>query len=181
MGRRLSTTVPTAFKSWTPSLNLPRSMASLCFPLSPIIGTRDLSTIQLPESPLAMQPQQRIMSLHELEIHWATIMVNKVFHSENTFSSFPSGGMDAYVREFANGKHHDEFYVNPTILAKFTNYTTQIVSRYVDSPAIFAWYVHKLVGWWNSIWSTPHKGNCQWSKVYSFCFNLICILLKPPN
>ena len=53
--------------------------------------------------------------------------------------------MDAYVREFSDKKYHDEFYVNPTILAKFTNYTTQIISRYVESSAIFAWYVHKLV------------------------------------
>ena len=66
-------------------------------------------------------------------------------YPENTCSSFPLGGMDAYVREFSDKKDHDEFYVNPTILAKFTNYTTQIISRYVDSPAIFAWYVHKLV------------------------------------
>ncbi|KAF8902147.1 glycoside hydrolase superfamily [Gymnopilus junonius] len=31
------------------------------------------------------------------------------------------------------------FYTNETILSKFMNYTTQVVSRYVDSPAIFAW------------------------------------------
>lgn len=166
MGRRLSMRVPTAFKNWIPSLNLRRSMASSCFSLSPITGTHNLSTIKLPGFPsaLAMQPQERTRSFHE--IPWATTMVNKVLHFENTCSSFPLGGMDAYVREFSDRKNHDDFYVNPTILAKFTNYTTQIVSRYVESPRIFAWYVHKLVGRWNSIWSTSRKGNCQWSKVH---------------
>eukprot|EP00753_Platysulcus_tardus_P010955 PLAT3170.1.p1 GENE.PLAT3170.1~~PLAT3170.1.p1 ORF type:complete len:551 (+),score=-122.98 PLAT3170.1:35-1687(+) len=50
------------------------------------------------------------------------------------------GGMDAYVKAFigANG-NHDEFYTNEKILNAFTNYTTQIVSRYVNSPAVFAW------------------------------------------
>jgi len=58
----------------------------------------------------------------------------------NTLSN-DYGGMDVYVREFAPNKTHDEFYTNETILAKFMNYTTQIVSRYVDSPAIFAWEI----------------------------------------
>ena len=52
--------------------------------------------------------------------------------------------MDAYVREFSGGKNHDDFYVDPTILDKFKNYTAQVVSRYVESPAIFAWCVHKV-------------------------------------
>ncbi|KDR81606.1 hypothetical protein GALMADRAFT_239658 [Galerina marginata CBS 339.88] len=58
----------------------------------------------------------------------------------NTLSN-DFGGMDVYVREFGDQKMHDEFYTNPTILSKFMNYTTQIVSRYVDSPAIFGWEV----------------------------------------
>ncbi|KIM49126.1 glycoside hydrolase family 5 protein [Hebeloma cylindrosporum] len=72
------------------------------------------------------------------------------------------GGMDAYVREFSDGKNHDAFYVNPTILAKFTNYTTQIVSRYVESPAIFAW----------EIANDPR---------YIIRLSLICIWLKSPH
>ncbi|KAF8163296.1 glycoside hydrolase family 5 protein [Crassisporium funariophilum] len=66
----------------------------------------------------------------------------------NTNNSLPRntlsndyGGMDAYVREFGNATMHDEFYVNPTILNSFMNYTTQVVSRYVHSPAIFAWEI----------------------------------------
>lgn len=47
--------------------------------------------------------------------------------------------MDVYVRALTDSHAHDEFYTNPTILASFLNYTTQIVSRYVDSPAIFGW------------------------------------------
>jgi mannan endo-1,4-beta-mannosidase len=49
------------------------------------------------------------------------------------------GGMDAYVRQFGVEKKHDEFYTNATIIEYFKNYTTNIVSRYVNSPAIFAW------------------------------------------
>lgn len=49
--------------------------------------------------------------------------------------------MDVYVRALSNTTthSHDEFYTDPTILAAFLNYTTQIVSRYVNSPAIFGW------------------------------------------
>ena len=49
------------------------------------------------------------------------------------------GGMDTYVRHFGANKQHDDFYSDDTILEKFKNYTTTIVSRYVDSPAIFGW------------------------------------------
>jgi mannan endo-1,4-beta-mannosidase len=49
------------------------------------------------------------------------------------------GGMDAYVREF--GSVHDDFYTNDTIINHFTNYTSQIVSRFSNSATIFAWEV----------------------------------------
>lgn len=49
------------------------------------------------------------------------------------------GGMDAYVRHFGVDKQHDEFYTNNTIIDLFKNYTTNVVSRYVNSPAIFGW------------------------------------------
>lgn len=51
-----------------------------------------------------------------------------------------AGGMDLYVRNFPGvALEHDQFYTNPDILAGFLNYTTQIVSRYVNSPAILGW------------------------------------------
>jgi mannan endo-1,4-beta-mannosidase len=49
------------------------------------------------------------------------------------------GGMDSYVRQFGVNKTHDEFYTNQTIIDTFINYTTQVVSRYVNSPAVLAW------------------------------------------
>ena len=49
--------------------------------------------------------------------------------------------MDAYVREFGVNKGHDEFYTNDTIINIFENYTTNIVSRYVNSPAVFGWEI----------------------------------------
>ena len=47
--------------------------------------------------------------------------------------------MDAYVREFGLNKQHDEFYTNFTIMDIFKNYTKEVITRFIDSPAIFAW------------------------------------------
>ncbi|KAL5511862.1 hypothetical protein ACEPAH_5080 [Sanghuangporus vaninii] len=55
------------------------------------------------------------------------------------FLSNDFGGMDAYVREFGAERQHDTFYLNETIVNIFKNYTTQVVSRYVDSPALLSW------------------------------------------
>ena len=46
--------------------------------------------------------------------------------------------MDLYVRQFGL-QTHDQFYTNPSILNSFMNFTTQVVSRYVNSPAVFSW------------------------------------------
>lgn len=48
------------------------------------------------------------------------------------------GGMDLYVRQFGL-QYHDQFYTDGTILNAFKNFTSQIVSRYVNNPAIFSW------------------------------------------
>ncbi|KAH7889702.1 glycoside hydrolase family 5 protein [Phlebopus sp. FC_14] len=48
------------------------------------------------------------------------------------------GGMDLYVRQFGL-ETHDQFYTNDSVLTAFMNFTTQVVSRYVNSPAIFSW------------------------------------------
>lgn len=50
-----------------------------------------------------------------------------------------SGGMDAYVRQHGKSLHHDEFYTDEKIISLFKNYTTNVVSRYVNSPAVFGW------------------------------------------
>lgn len=54
-----------------------------------------------------------------------------------------TGGIDLYVRQFGLS-NHDEFYTNTTLLTAFQNYTSQVVTRYVDSPAVFAWYESSL-------------------------------------
>ncbi|KAH8117603.1 glycoside hydrolase family 5 protein [Phellopilus nigrolimitatus] len=56
----------------------------------------------------------------------------------NTLSN-DFGGMDAYVRAFSASREHSTFYQNETIVSIFKNYTTAIVSRYADSPAVLAW------------------------------------------
>lgn len=57
----------------------------------------------------------------------------------NTLSN-DYGGMDVYVRQFGL-KNHDDFYTNETIISAFMNYTTSVVSRYRDSPAVLAWEI----------------------------------------
>lgn len=65
-----------------------------------------------------------------------TVSVHLFVH--NTASHVDIGGMDLYVRQFGL-KTHDQFYTNPSVLNAFMNFTTQIVSRYVNSSAIFSW------------------------------------------
>ncbi|RDB21378.1 Mannan endo-1,4-beta-mannosidase A [Hypsizygus marmoreus] len=49
------------------------------------------------------------------------------------------GGMDVYVRNFGDIHEHDQFYINQTIVDAFKNYTSQIVSRYVNQSNVFGW------------------------------------------
>ncbi len=38
-----------------------------------------------------------------------------------------------------DGQSQVEFYTNPTVVNAFKSYVSEIVTRYKDSPAIFAW------------------------------------------
>ena len=46
--------------------------------------------------------------------------------------------MDVYTVNLG-GKYHDDFYTNPKIINAFKKYTKEFITRYKDSPAIFAW------------------------------------------
>jgi mannan endo-1,4-beta-mannosidase len=48
------------------------------------------------------------------------------------------GGMDVYTVNLG-GKYHDDFYHDPKIINAFKTYTAAVVTRYKNSPAIFAW------------------------------------------
>jgi len=48
------------------------------------------------------------------------------------------GGMDVYTINLG-GKYHDDFYHKPEIVKAFKKYVKAVVSRYKNSPAIFAW------------------------------------------
>jgi len=56
----------------------------------------------------------------------------------NTLSN-DYGGMDVYVRQLGTILEHDQFYVNDTIIQAFQTYTTHVVTRYMNSSAIFSW------------------------------------------
>ncbi|KAJ7109369.1 glycoside hydrolase family 5 protein [Mycena epipterygia] len=71
----------------------------------------------------------------------------------NTLSN-DYGGMDAYVRAFG-ADSHDAFYTNETIIAAFENYTTQIVTRYVNSTSVLAWEIANDPRCNSSIGATP--------------------------
>ncbi|TGZ82488.1 glycoside hydrolase [Ascodesmis nigricans] len=49
------------------------------------------------------------------------------------------GGMQAYVDQMAPGGTQETFYTTPAIKEAYKNYVKAVVSRYVDSPAIFGW------------------------------------------
>ncbi|KAH6621687.1 beta-mannanase [Chaetomium sp. MPI-SDFR-AT-0129] len=48
------------------------------------------------------------------------------------------GGMDVYTVNLG-GKYHDDFYRVPRIKDAFKRYVKALVTRYKDSPAVFAW------------------------------------------
>ncbi|KAK4097309.1 glycoside hydrolase family 5 protein [Parathielavia hyrcaniae] len=48
------------------------------------------------------------------------------------------GGMDVYTVNLG-GKYHDDFYTDPKIRKAFKRYVKAMVTRYKDSPTIFAW------------------------------------------
>lgn len=74
-------------------------------------------------------------------------MVRNIFPELRSANSRIStaGGMDLYVRQLGDIHQHDQFFVNETIITAFMNYTTQIVSRYVNSPSVFAWCVSRTL------------------------------------
>lgn len=57
------------------------------------------------------------------------------------FLSNQYGGMDVYVRQLTHSQEHDQFYLNASLVNAFKNYTTQIASRYKNSPYVLAWEV----------------------------------------
>ena len=63
-----------------------------------------------------------------------------VLSTQDATSHDKIGGIDLYVRQFGL-EYHDQFYTNPSTLNAFLNFTTQVVSRYVNSSAVFSWEI----------------------------------------
>src|ERR1700722_13939512 len=50
--------------------------------------------------------------------------------------------MDLYVRQFSNTELlHGQFYTEEIIIDAFKNYSTQVISRYVNSPSVLGWEI----------------------------------------
>ena len=81
--------------------------------------------------------------------------------------------MDVYVRALSSSAvhNHDDFYTDQTILNSFLNYTTQIVSRYVNSPAILGWYMFLVSRWRIYLTHYDFSGNLP---MIPGAYNLLC-------
>lgn len=118
----LSTMGQTAYKSLTQSFNWLKSKAYMSFYLLRTTGTLCHSRTPL------------VLAIIYLT---TTVGLDQAL-DPCIFLIMTLGGMDTYVRQFGL-QTHDEFYTNPSILTSFLNYTTQVVSRYVNSPSVFSY------------------------------------------
>jgi len=64
--------------------------------------------------------------------------------------------MDAYVRRFGT-RFHDQFYSNQKILSTFSDYISEIVKRYANTPELFAWELANDPRCYSSL---PGSGTC---------------------
>ncbi|KAJ7709912.1 glycoside hydrolase family 5 protein [Mycena rosella] len=120
---------------------------------------------------VSMAEKHGIYLLLSLTNNWNPLPLDNITNSTSgsgilrrdvgTNNSFPRnalsndyGGMDAYVRAFG-ADSHDAFYTNETIIAAFENYTTQIVTRYVNSTSILGWEIANDPRCNSSIGATP--------------------------
>jgi mannan endo-1,4-beta-mannosidase len=68
-----------------------------------------------------------------------TGMINTT--AQRNFLSNQYGGMDVYVRQLTAAQEHSEFYTNQSLINAFKDYTTQVVSRYVNNSNLLSWEV----------------------------------------
>ncbi|KAL4907678.1 hypothetical protein BDW74DRAFT_189123 [Aspergillus multicolor] len=66
------------------------------------------------------------------ELHGIKLIINFV----NYWDDY--GGMNAYVQAYG-GSDNSEWYENEEMQSAYQTYIKAVVSRYIDSPAIFAW------------------------------------------
>ncbi|KAG1831766.1 glycoside hydrolase family 5 protein [Suillus variegatus] len=94
-------------------------------------GLQKLDTV------IQLAEEQGLYVILSLTNNWDPVPLSNTTRPRNYLSN-NYGGMDTYVRQFGL-QTHDEFYTNPSILTSFLNYTTQVVSRYVNSPSVFSY------------------------------------------
>lgn len=109
-------------------------------------GTTSVNTgangLQKLDTVIQMAEQQGLYVILSLTNNWDPFFNLTLAPVNNTvtrnYLSNNYGGMDLYVSQFGL-QTHDQFYTSPTILSSFLNYTTQVVSRYVNSPSVFSY------------------------------------------
>ncbi|KAG2132512.1 glycoside hydrolase family 5 protein [Suillus bovinus] len=94
-------------------------------------GLQKLDTI------IQMAEQHGLYIILSLTNNWNPVPLQNDTLPRNYLSN-NYGGMDSYVRQFGL-QTHDEFYTNSSVLTSFMNYTTQVVSRYVNSASVFSY------------------------------------------
>ncbi|KAG2111540.1 glycoside hydrolase family 5 protein [Suillus discolor] len=103
-------------------------------------------TVSVNDGPNGLQKLDTVIQLAEeqglyvilsLTNNWDPVPLSNDTRLRNYLSN-NYGGMDTYVRQFGL-QTHDQFYTNPSVLTSFLNYTTQVVSRYVNSPSVFSY------------------------------------------
>ncbi|KAG1789858.1 glycoside hydrolase family 5 protein [Suillus plorans] len=94
-------------------------------------GLQKLDTV------IQLAEEQGLYVILSLTNNWDPVSLSNTTRPRNYLSN-NYGGMDTYVRQFGL-QTHDEFYTNPSVLTSFLNYTTQVVSRYVNSPSVFSY------------------------------------------
>lgn len=60
------------------------------------------------------------------------------YHDDVSFS-YPTYGSSVFLPSWTFSNRHFQFYREPILKEAFKNYISEVVTRYADSPAVFAW------------------------------------------
>jgi len=94
------------------------------------------------------------------------------------FLSNSYGGADVYVEQLCTSGFHDDFYTDPKVLDAFKNWVRTVVTRYVDSKAIFSWQPINDPRCFSTLPASPHCNSqtiTKWTaEIAAFIKSLDC-------